>query len=311
MGHTLAHIKCQLPSGEEYESWSSFSGQNYIELDKKNIFKDKLGLGSLFYDYPDGHIIEGEENIKRITHYKGHRKSSDGSVRARPRYLAVEINAQACARLQKMVSFFQGFHFPSGTPLERLLKRPQSETLYFNSTLDSFEAYLDRQTNPNSKMGGGCAPYGAALLKMAGRYDSHFDKYWKLRIPVSERLIGSGPSSDLSSRREVGLGALLFGDLGSQWQWQGYADRKMEVFDPQKIWSFMGEIAQCLENNCGPRYQDWWQKNRHNLEKGPTKIFRDKYVKTVLHQTYKSAPTHKKVLVRVEQPVSGFVWRLE
>lgn len=293
MGHTLSHVQCRLSNGELFDRWTSFSGQNYVEIDKKNLLKEQLGLGVLFYNYPDGHIVEGEENIKRITHYAGNS----------PRYLEVEIDAVACDGLKEMITFFEGFHFKSGTPLKELLKRPATQTLYFNSTLDPYDAYLNRLSDPSAIVGGGCAPYGAALLKMARRYSDEFDESWKLRVAISEKLIG-GPT------RRVSISALLFGSLGTQWQYAGYSNRVMTVFDPAKIWNFLGEARDCLKNRigCSSSGANW--AGRQQVAQGPTQLFTDQILKTVTFHHPKLGLQSKKVQVKVKQPVDGLIWRL-
>jgi len=78
MGHTIAHASCSLPDGTPYDAWTSFSGQDFPEVDRDLLLKDKAGLGMLFQDYIDGHIISGVENKMRLVYYKGKNAGAPG-----------------------------------------------------------------------------------------------------------------------------------------------------------------------------------------------------------------------------------------
>lgn len=311
MGHTIAHIQCKLSSGSTYEKWTSFSGQNYSEVDMKNIFDEKLGLGVLFHSYVDGHIIDGEENRLRITAYEGSsRENSQGQRQsADPRYLQVEIDAAACDRLKNMVSFFEGFHFPADATLAQLMQRPANKVLYFNSFSDPLKSYYDRLKNPSAPVGGGCAPYGIALLKMAGRYDTNLDKEWLLNLKISEKLIGGIPDNQGGTRR-VDIKSLLLGGLGSQWEHEGYRSREMNVYDPSKIWSHLNESILCLESGlCDEGVQPWVRAHKRSLEVGKTEVFKASYT-TIVSAGYESYPDHEREIQRtIKQKVRGLILR--
>jgi hypothetical protein len=261
MGHTIAHINCTTSDGTRFDDWSSFSGQDFIEVDKENVLQKKLGLGVLFYDYIDGHIIRGEENINRLIFYKGHRKKLH---KIKPRYLQFEISTESCDQLKKMASFFEEFHYKKNSTLEELKKRPPSQTLYFTTNLDPYESYLDRLTNPYALVGGGCAPYAIGLIKAAKLYDDSLDSLLKLEIDVSEKLIGSRDYP-------MTLASLLFGKKGKHWTYDGHQNRHMSQYDPQKIWDFIGEIETCVNNNddeCKLESVNWYMSNKDLLSKG-------------------------------------------
>lgn len=311
MGHTIAHIQCTLSSGTRYTKWTSFSGQNYSEVDMSNIFDQKLGLGVLFHSYVDGHIIDGDENRLRVTAYEGSsRENSLGQrQKAEPRYLQVEIDAKACDRLKNMVSFFEGFHFPANSTLAELMQRPANKVLYFNSFSDPLQSYYDRLKNPSAPVGGGCAPYGIALLKMAGRYDANLDKEWLLNLKISEKLIGGLPDSQGGVRR-VDIKSLLLGGLGSEWEHAGYESREMSVYDPSKIWSHLNESILCLESGqCADQVQPWVRANKSALQVGKTEVFKASYT-TIVSNGYESYPDHEREVQRtIKQKVRGLVLR--
>lgn len=304
MGHTLAHVQCVLPSGETYNRWSSFSGQDYTEVDKKNLLEDKMGLGVLFYNYVDGHIISGEENIKRITHYKG---GIHAEGRAYPKYLQYEITSQACDDLKKMITYFERFSYNKGLPLSELMQRPAEDVLYFTNQMDPYDTYLARMRSKDAVVGGGCAPYGAALVKMAGRYEPSYDQFWRLPVQVSEYLIG-GINPTTGQKHEVNLIDLVLGRTGLSWTYEGYPNREVNMYDPQKIWDFTGHILNCLSGkSCDQSVSTWMQTTPQKLERGQTAIFRDQ-----LEVVFKSQPTSKgeKIIKNIEQKVDGVILRL-
>jgi hypothetical protein len=268
MGHTITHVSCALPDGTPYEAWTSFSGQDFHEVDKGNMLDRKLGMGMLFQDYIDGHIINGVENRMRLIYYKG----KDGNT---PRYWQQNIDGEACGRVRDVVEFFKSFHFPKGSTLEQLQARPESQTLYFTSNLDPYKSYLARKLDPAARVGGGCAPYGLALLKAAWKYDYTLDDVFTLRLTISERLIGGIP--DASGRaREVSVADLL-GPLGDSWTYPGYANREFRNYDPYLIWKFLGGVNACLAGGvgCTPEASAWLAANRGRVAAGPVQTMSD------------------------------------
>jgi hypothetical protein len=309
MGHAIVRVQCQLPGGDWYKKWVSFSGQNYAEIDKKNILQDKIGLGVLFYDYPDGHLIEGAENISRITHYKGpFRKSERGYwEKVRPRYLKVSLSQQQCGQLAEYVDFFAGFHFSPHATLEELLQRPAEKILYFNANIDPLAAYEARKTDPMAKVGGGCAPFAISLLKLIGRYQSVFDQALKLKVPVSEKLIGRAD-------RKVSVSDLLFTGLGSSWTHPGDQaenTRWLNLYDPYKIWQFIGDLRQCLTGkDCPAEASEFLQAQPGQLIMGAPVHFRDSYqvlVPTNAPRGYIPGPPQK-ITKKAHQLVEGVLW---
>lgn len=256
MGHTITHVKCTTSQGEKYDTWTSFSGQDYLEVDNRLLFEDKVGLGALFYDYFDGHIINGEENIKRLVYYRG-----GGS----PRYLQVPVDANNCDQLKEMVEFYKGFQHKKFMPLRELEALPDEQKLYFTTNLDPYESYMARKSDPKAKVGGGCAPYGIALLKVINKYDRDLDSLLKLKLEISENQFGD------KQRNPIHLKELLFGEKGSHWKFPGFSTRKMNQYDPSLIWAFIGGIQKCIEtqgNECEGKYAQWYASNASRLESG-------------------------------------------
>jgi len=269
MGHTITHVQCATPDGTPYEAWTSFSGQDFHEVDKGNMLDKKLGLGILFQDYIDGHIISGVENKMRLIYYKG------GEGRA-PRYWQQNIDGEACGRVRDMVEFFKSFHLPKGSTLEQLQARPESQTLYFTSNMDPYRTYMARKLDPGVKVGGGCAPYGLGLLKAAWKYDYYLDDVFTLKFGVSERLIGGIPDGT-GKIREVSVDDLL-GALGGSWTYSGYKNREFRNYDPYLIWKFIGGVNSCLTGdvgNCSLEAAAWTYANTGHLFSGPAQQMSD------------------------------------
>jgi hypothetical protein len=259
MGHTIAQVECTTTSGERYTKWSSFSGQDFTAIDKVNLLDEKLGLGILFYDYIDGHIISGEENINRLIYYKGERKEG---ARVKPRYMKFDISPESCDELKSMTSFYETFHYPKGSTYEELLARDPSKVLYFTTNLDPYESFQERLSNVDAKVGGGCAPYAVGLLKAANLFDSSLDSVFKLELDVSEKLMGS-------KENPVTVLSLLLGKKGAHWTYDGYKNRHMSQYDPQKIWSFIGDVQECIKNRpCELDHNKWYEDNKASLSRG-------------------------------------------
>lgn len=307
MGHTLGHIRCRLPGGALFERWTSFSGQEYREEDKRLLFREKHGYGSMFYNYIDGHIISGEENVKRITFYKGKKENGE---RVRPLYLQVEVEPKRCAELKQMNEFFESFRYKPGTPLEQLRARGELGNLHFTNQMDPWDGYLARKRGELVPVGGGCAPYGAALLKAAGRYLPVFEENFRTPVTVSEKLIGHQWNKDGTVRR-VSIHDILHTPLGTRWDWshEGYTNRFVSMYDPQKIWDFTRAVIHCLDTaQCSQAAAAFLRPQAGKVAPGTTQVFEQTYQREIGTRADEN-PNHV-VTEHVKQPVRGFVWRL-
>ncbi|MGE0631919.1 MAG: hypothetical protein AB7O96_05900 [Pseudobdellovibrionaceae bacterium] len=311
MGHTLNHIQCTLPNGERFDRWTSFSGQNFSEVDKRLMLTEKRGMGSLFYNFNDGHIISGAENYERIVYYKGRSfRDADGSYgTVRPRYIQYEVDAKRCLEMKKMVGFFESFRFNSKTTLVELEAKERANpenVLYFTNQIDPYDSYKNRMKTGRGIVGGGCAPYAVALVKAAGHFSGDFENYWILPIQVSERLIG-GYDPVRNENRQVSVKEIALGKLGDNWTYPGYNNRPFNQYDPQKIWDFTGQVLFCLtdgKRGCSQSVDAWLSTRDLPYEIGETKNF-----DAVLRQ---KTFTDGEVLVKdVHQPVKGVFVRLK
>jgi hypothetical protein len=268
MGHTVTKIQCTLPNGKLYEKWSSFSGQNYSELTTELIFTEKVGFSSMFYDFNDGYIISGDENYDKLITYNGDRlRGANGNLKkVNPRFLEVVLTPYDCFKLKEMVTFFEGFHYKKGTTLQELNERGPIGNLHFTTNIDPHDSYRKRLVDPSTVVGGGCAPYGIALLKEANYYDSELDNQLKLNIPVSEKLRGGLIHG---KQKQVGISSIVFGELGASWEHEGYANKYFSQYDPQLLWNFIGQVRSCLgvrefeEDYCSEAAKSYLKRNEH------------------------------------------------
>lgn len=305
MGHTIAHVQCRLSSGAAYAKWASFSGQDFPLVDKKLILDDEIGVGVLFYNYLDGHIIAGEENPKRLTYYTGHLYLDRNLQfqRVHPHYFEFGISPKQCDQLKEMISFFESFHFPPGTTIEDLERRPAESVLYFSSVLDPYATFLKRKTTGHGLVGGGCAPFAVGLLKYLGLHETVFERRWLRHLPVSETLIGDG------QKRRVSLESILLSDLGDSWLKEGAATRKMDLYDPQLIWNFVERTLICLEperdpdQTCPNDITKWLHAYGARIRVGPQQVFSD----IISRQERDSRGKVVVVRQKITQPVEGVI----
>ncbi|MCX5784145.1 MAG: hypothetical protein NTX59_00495 [Elusimicrobia bacterium] len=260
VGHVEAHVKCTLPEGGVYDVWTGMVGRKMMSADIDVLVNKKLGMGSMFHAFVDGYLANGEENIWRLVNYKS-------SGRDIPRYWEQEIDSQACGKIKEMVGFYSGFHYKPGTTLAQLQALPPEKIFYFDTTKDPYNTYMARRANgDNTPVGGVCASYGMALLKMAGKYDYSIDDQFRSNIEVSERLIGGIPD-ETGKIREVELSDLVFGSLGGSWTYPGYKNRLYNSYDPQHIWQFIGEVGDCAWGGplCTLAASEWYNKNKSRV----------------------------------------------
>ncbi len=235
IGHTICRISCQLPDETRYAHWASMSAKNYTRTALRLLTREGAGLGVLFQDYEGGFILGQDENLERLSWYRGPQTPEGYEA---PRYIQFPVQPEQCAEIKAMVDFFEQYHPDSGLLNAPPDAPPAERPLYFTNMIDPYTCYLDRQRLGHGVMGGGCAPFGVALLKIAGLYDPAFDDFWKRKLTISEHLIRTpgGP--------KVSLLSLLIGRRSRSWQFQGYKNCVLELYDPSKIWAFIVKLEQ-------------------------------------------------------------------
>jgi hypothetical protein len=260
VGHVITHVACTLPDGEAYDAWTGFSGDEDPAVDKDNLLRKKLGLGVLFNEYADGHVINGTENQLELIYYKGRKGIA-------PRYWQQNIDGAACGRVRDMVEFYRGFGEPEG--------RSESNQLYYTFNIDPYQSYLARKGGSKGRVGADCATYGIGLLKAAGKYDAALDPALAIKVDVSERLIGGVRGAD-GQVRTVSVWEIL-GALGSHWTYPGYANRTVSTFDPYLVWKFIGEAGACLRGapGCSNAASAWLASKGGAVTAGPVQQMSD------------------------------------
>tara|TARA_B110001454_G_C12723186_1_gene435818 strand:+ start:4264 stop:5415 length:1152 start_codon:yes stop_codon:yes gene_type:complete len=282
MGHTIAHVQCELENGVLYDRWSSLSGEDDVSEDYNLAFKQKIGVGLLFHKFIDGHIISGAENYKRLIHYRGQKyKDSNGKTQvSKPKYLSFSIDPQQCQNLKGMIDFYESFHFPKNTPTSELKKRSAQQTLFFTNVIDPYDSYIERQKNSQAEVGGGCAPYAVGLVKMTGLFTATLDKIWSRLQPVSENLIG-GVSASGQTVRAVNMNSILVGKLGNHWMYAGQPNQVVKMYDPQNIWENIMALENCVsKKQCTAELeaiQREFQMLGKSLHVGSPHVFADQY----------------------------------
>jgi hypothetical protein len=307
IGHTLNHFHCRLENGVLWDKWASLSGQEYPVVDDRLMNQWRIGFGVLLYNYVDGYIIAGEENWKRITYYSGEVANGE---QVRPRYIQLEINSEQCEAAKKMEEFFESFHYAPNAPIEQLEARSPENTLYFTSSIDPFDSYEQRMQTGHGNIGGGCAPFAAALLKVTGRYDQQLEPIWRTPVTVSEKLVGGIEDPFSHQIRRVDLTEILFSPLGDHWDYsaEGYRNYHLNLYDPQKIWGFTGNVLECLgAHRCDSQARKFLTAHKGQLSAGATETFRDSY--EVLAAPGEPTDENGYKRIHVAQPVDGFVWR--
>jgi hypothetical protein len=282
MGHTIAHVQCELESGVPYDRWTSLSGEDDVNEDYNQAFKNKIGVGLLFHKFIDGHIISGPENYKRLTHYRGQKFiDANGKTQvAKPKYLSFSIGHQQCQDLKGMIDFYESFHFPKSTPAVELKKRSIQNTLFFTNVIDPYDSYILRKSDSQAEVGGGCAPYAVGLIKMAGLFSATFEKTWSRRQPVSENLIGGLETAD-GKIRVVSMNSILFGKLGDNWVYAGQQNQVVKMYDPQNIWESLVSLENCIsKKKCAAEHamiQQEFQALGKSLQIGSAQVFTDRF----------------------------------
>ena len=253
MGHTIGHISCTLPDGTFYEKWSSLSGQTDRKVDV-NLALSGKGVGVLFHDFVDGHIINGEENVARLVYVKHTREVGGVERSGLPRYMRVNITSEQCRNLKDMVTFFEGFYYPPETTIVDLLKKPEEEVLYFTPNLDVYDSYRQRMDTGQGRVGGACSNYVVAMFKLIGFFPKTLEEQWTRRVEVSEFLIGSEEECEISGVmyrgaegcRHVSSLLIWLRLNGNKWVYRGISNKLLVLNDPQMLWDFIGRIRVCL-----------------------------------------------------------------
>jgi hypothetical protein len=281
IGHISIYYRCRRTDGRLRDVWTGLTGQNEKSVDKQDLFRDKIGLGILFKNYRDGQVQTPLGNIAdHNANYQGRKEANAAgkSERLKPLFLRFPITAEQCDEVDDYQNFMLDLSWDGKSDLASY-KRQSDRNVFlygFNYT-DPHLRYKAKLLDPSVKIGAGCTEFGASFVKMIGRFDPIFEKLWKKRLLVSEKLIGHlDPKT--GRRHEVSLHDLLFTKLGNSWQHAGWSDRKLAFYDTEMMWDFLDGVRTCADimdghlrlsvpaKNCTKEIYSWVRKNRARLK---------------------------------------------
>ncbi len=153
ISHAYVELKCKADSEEPIHLFGGMTTANDDEANKL-LFKDKIGLGILYY-VQQGRLQEKKEILNSIKFFKGKRRFNR---------LTVKVNEEACLR---MVEFHKGW-------IER----------------EYYKMYSGFNAVPRSGDGSGCAEYAMSFLEVAGVLDQEFRNAWSFKITPPQHLVG-------------------------------------------------------------------------------------------------------------------------
>ncbi|MBK8554756.1 MAG: hypothetical protein IPL65_02805 [Lewinellaceae bacterium] len=191
-------------------------------------------MGLLFHNYPGGYLIKGEENVKRLIYYTGFDRKEKAGRDLFPRYLQLEIGCRQCEDIKAIVDFYDQYHALDKEIGSAVNAADSVDRLYFTSNIDPYEAYTRKKQTGEGMVGGGCAPFGVALLKVSGLYDTRCETRWIRPITISQNLTGE--------LGKVSPWSLILGRKGNQWVWNGFQNSSLRSYDPDLIWHYIGEV---------------------------------------------------------------------
>jgi len=233
LGHGMIHFSCANPSGSTVDEWSGYSG-NFKAEGNDLVVKQKTGLAVLFHKF-SAHFQESDvvEKYMEMTR----------KAKKRPRFIRFNVTARQCAAMTCHLNRFKS----SFADPER------EKNMKYGFTVD-----------PNTYEGGGCTSYATSFIERAGLYHPIFDR-WKRHLTVSEAFIGETieEKGDTDDRRIVRIGK-IFGKLGKSWTVDGYANREMDILDPQLMEKFMSDARECASGGecADPEIAEWVRVNR-------------------------------------------------
>ncbi len=275
MGHAVARVDCKDTTGAEHSFFAGLSGQYSMEQDKIDLFEDRLGLGVLFREYPDGYIQASSYVRMLIGDHRG-RLIRDGSgkiKRMTPKYMSFAVTPEQCERAVDYYETFRAKSYLEAPTREEYVTMAPNQPLYFSFNYDPYQVYQkiksEGLTVVEARMGGGCSSFASGFLKAAGVFDPIFDKLWRVNLEVGESFIGGDDTG-----KEVSVNKIIF---AGSWSKPGDKTRPLSFYHPENIWAFYEGVEDCARGNsdsrfCTPEVKEWVQKNAKKLRFTQQKI---------------------------------------
>ncbi len=250
VGHAIIHFECIDSQGLTHNDWVGMTGQNDTSVDDKLMFEDQIGLGAMFYSYVDGSIDTPEKSRHQVGNYVG-RTMIDvdySIITTRPEFIRLPIaDSKKCDDLVQYAKDLRSVGWDGKTPLEVHSQKPVGQFLQFGFTHDAYDRYQEwKKSNGQSMIGGGCTSLAVSFLKMSEVKDLSFLEHWTQHLQVSEKLIGGKGRAAEGLPEKVSLSTILLKD-GFSWTHEGYQNRSLSFFDPEKMWSYIHQTRICVE----------------------------------------------------------------
>lgn len=301
VGHTVIRYQCEDSTGQSHDVWTGLTGQNNVKLDLDNVLNKKMGLGVAFEDYIDGVTLDSDYSRNEVSNFYGPKRRDEYGKRRRqmPRFIRFPINTSQCDNIIEFYNTFRSLNYDwrTPTPLEVQAQKPANEILYFGFMVDPYESYLRyKESGGKTKLGGACASFGMSFLKLVDKFDDSFEDLWKINLNVSELLI-AGPTSTLGEDHKIKFLELLYGKVGKKWEHEGYTNRQLSFFDPEKIWFFLGGVNNCARFRngekermpaCSDEILAWYDDNADQIHHSQRDYVDADRIKTTIKRRYKS-----------------------
>lgn|GEM_PF-1656073 len=270
MGHVIVHYRCTDEDGVAQESWSGLTGQNDAGETRNDLLRDQIGFSVLFKMYADGSLDAPDVARNLVARNPGRRE--DGR-RAEPLFARFPISsAQECSRISH---FQQSFRSRSAKDLLYGFVREAYET---------YHEWIAGGKSPAIQLAGGCTSYGAGFLKMLGVHSADLERFWRRDVLISERWLGDG------RRHKVPLAHVL-GPDGESWQSEGYGDRLLSFYDPERMWDFLDGVRTCaaqlqgdkgvVGENCTPELMQWTRVHRDAVNTNASSVVKGNFSRRI------------------------------
>jgi hypothetical protein len=166
-------------------------------------------------------------------------------------FLKMHVSQKQCADALGFYNFFQ------------------DNNMRFGFSNDPYDQYSKFKNHRGDKLtvSGGCTPFLGGLIKVIGYWDDIFDSRWIRKIKVSESWIG-GVKNEYGEITKIDLKERLKSPDGLYWFTENEKTRESSFPDPEFMWDFLDEAANCLTqesganiNECSENLKNWVNDN--------------------------------------------------
>ena len=176
---------------------------------KKNVLKDKVGL-SILFKVIDGHLEETEK-IRSELEYR----TQTGKVA----FITFNITDAAYEYLKLYIQSFRARGY---------------DKMYNGKNL------------PRMGEGSGCSAFAMSFLELINALSPEYNKNWKIKVKVPDKLIGSEPAG-----AKISLRRLLF---SFRWAKNNESFTPLELYDPSLIYNWINAKWEQEQYNSNRTY---------------------------------------------------------